>query len=632
MSQPPQPPNEAPQDPPPGFGAPQDPPPGGFGAPQEPGYGYPQTPPPPAGQPATPPPPAGPPSTPPGQPGYGYPQAPGQGAPPAQPGYGTPAPGGQVYPTPTPGQQIGYGQQPGQQQPYGTQQQPYGYPQQPQQPYGTYQQPGTAPMGAPGGGGGKKLNTQMMIIIAAVVAVALIIGAGVFLASGDDGGKKDESKQGQTDGGKGGGGEEGKGGTSGKEKKPADVKARSLFNVPAPVVKDDDSIVTSGSWLTEKTYAKSGVNEIVGYDPASGEKLWTIPLTGPVCAGSEHVTADGLTAVLFQGGKPTKERSHMGCSEVAAIDLDNGQKLWQKTSKAGDTKVNFDEVTVGNGLVAAGGTSGGSAWEIESGNAKWEPRAGDQCKDNGYAGGETALVALSRCGADFDTAKLKVQPLDKDGKPISSYTLPPGIQWGSIASASPLVAAVDSTDESKGPTDYFVIDEKTGKLRSKISVDPDNYLRTCDATEVAQCRNIAVGNDHLYLATREHEGSGEYGMTNEIVSFSLATGKEGGQKADAGDKYSMFPLRMDGGNIIAYKVPPYDKGGQIVSIDGKTFEQTVFLENPSDEAVRDAETSFSSSHAEYRYANGRLYISDVYASKPLSSDDKNYLVVAFGAE
>ncbi|NGO80583.1 PQQ-binding-like beta-propeller repeat protein, partial [Streptomyces sp. YC504] len=579
--------------------------------------------------PATPPPPAGPPSTPPpGQPGYGYPQAPGQ---PAQPGYGTPAPG-QVYPTPTPGQQIGYGQQAaGQQQPYGTQQQqPYGTYQ--QQPYGSYQQPGTAPMGAPGGGGGKKLNTQMMIIIAAVVAVALIIGAGVFLASGDDeGGKKDESKQGQTDGGKGGGGEENKGGGTGKEKKPASTKGAVLFNVPAPEVKGDDAITVKGSWLTEKTYAKVGVYEIVGYNPDSGEKLWTIPLDGEVCSASEHVSADGITAVNFHNAKPTKEDPYPGCTEVAAIDIDNGKKLWQEQAKAGDQAINFSQVTVGGNLVAAGSTSGGAAWDLKTGGIKWEPRAGDKCVDQGYGGGKT-LVAISRCGSDFDKAPRKVQPLDDAGKPISEYTLPSGIQWAHIPSTDPLVVAVDSTNESKGPTDYFSIDAKTGKLRSKIAVDPEKMDSDCDATNVEPCSHMAVGNDHLYLATREHEGGGEYGMTNEIISYNLATGKEGGQKADAGDKYSMFPLRMDGGNIIAYKVPPYDKGGQIVSIDGKTFEQTVFLENPSDEAVRDAETSFSTSHAEYRYANGRLFISDVFASKPLSSDDKNYLVVGLGAK
>lgn len=95
----------------------------------------------------------------------------------------------------------------------------------------------------------------------------------------------------------------------------------------------------------------------------------------------------------------------------------------------------------------------------------------------------------------------------------------------------------------------------------------------------------------------------------------------------------MFPLRMDGGNIIAYKEPPYDKGGQVVSIDGSTFKQTVLMENPSDETVRDAETSFSPEYAEYRYGGGRLYISETMISKPSTSslDDKEYLVVSFGA-
>ncbi|MFI6940282.1 PQQ-binding-like beta-propeller repeat protein [Streptomyces sp. NPDC050418] len=614
MSQPPQPPNEgfgAPQDPPPGgFGAPQDPPPGGFGAPQDPGYGYPQTPPPPSGQPATPPPPAGPPSTPPpGQPGYGYPQA--------------PAPG-QVYPTPAPGQQIGYGAPAGQPQPG----QPYGA--QPQQPYGTYQQPGAVPGGPAGNGGGKKLNTQMMIIIAAVVAIALIIGGGVFIATKDDGGKKDESKQGQTDGGtKGGEGEQG-GGGGGKEKKPAG-DSQVLFNVPAPEVKGDDSITVKGSWLTEKTYAKVGMYEIVGYAPDSGEKLWTIPLDGEVCSSSPHVSEDGITAVLFQEGKPTKSDKYKPCTQVAAIDVDNGKKLWQEGAKNADTDMNLSQVTVGGNLVGASSASGGAAWDLKTGGIKWQPRASDKCQDQGYGGGKT-LVAISRCGADFDDAPRKVQPLDDEGKPISSFTLPSGIKWAAIASTDPLVVAVDSTGESKGPTDYFSIDAKTGKMRAKIAVNPEEIMSDCDATNAEPCSQLAVGKDQLFLATEEHEGSSEYGRTNEIVSYDLATGKPTGKKADAGDKYSIFPLRMDGDNVIAYKIPPYDKGGQIVSIDGKSFKQTVFLENPSDEAVRDAETSFSTSHAEYRYANGKLFISDVYASKPLSSDDTNYLVVALGVK
>ncbi|WP_415952756.1 PQQ-binding-like beta-propeller repeat protein [Streptomyces sp. KLOTTS4A1] len=615
MSQPPQPPNE-------GFGAPQDPPPGGFGAPQEPGYGYPQTPAagqpatpqPPAGAPATPPPPAGPPSSPPpGRPGYGYPQQ---------------QPPGQVYPTPAPGQQVGYGQQPGQ-QPYGA----------PQQPYGGYQQPGTVPMGGmPGGGGSggrKKISAQAMIIIAAVVAIALIIGGGIFIAAQDDGegGKKDESKQGQTDGGtKGGDGEDGPQGGAGvgKEKKPAG-QSQALFNVPSPEVKGDSSVTVKGSWLTEKTYAKSGMYEVSGYQPDTGKKLWTIPLDGEICAASEHISPDGITAVLAKSGKPSAKDKYPSCTEIVAIDVDNGRKLWQENAKPVDEELRFSQVTVGGNLVAAGGTSGGAAWDIKTGGLKWEPRAGDKCKDQGYGGGKI-LVAITRCGTDFREAPRKVQPLDDNGKPISSYTLPSGIQWAHIPSTDPLVVAVDSTDQHKGPTDYFAIDAKTGKLRSKVAVDPSEIMSRCDATNVEPCRQMAVGNDRLYLATREHEGGSKSSRTNEIIAYDLTTGKPTGQKADAGDRYSIFPLRMDGENIIAYKHPPYDKGGQVVSIDGKSFKQTVFLENPADESVRDAETSFSTLHAEYLYGNGRLFIADVYASRSRSTTRKDYLIVALGVK
>ncbi len=145
-----------------------------------------------------------------------------------------------------------------------------------------------------------------------------------------------------------------------------------------------------------------------------------------------------------------------------------------------------------------------------------------------------------------------------------------------------------------------------------------------------QCSGLAVGNDRLYIATEEHETGGDsYGQTNEIVAFDLATGKQTGQRADAGDDYEITPLRMDGGNVIAYKSPPYDKGGQIVSIDGGTFEQTVLLENPATKSVRDVEGRMLPTSAEILYAQGGLYMSKVYASD-FSSGDKEYAVIAFG--
>ncbi|MEU9089846.1 PQQ-binding-like beta-propeller repeat protein [Streptomyces sp. NPDC087901] len=639
MTQPPQPPPNdpsqggfgAPQDPPPGgFGAPQDPPPGGFGAPTPPPadpFGkQPATPPPPAPGGYGSPPPAGPPQQ---QPGYGYPQ----GQPP-QPGYGFP----QTPPPGQPAQPSGYGFPPGQapQQGYGfppgqPTQQGYGYPTTPmQQPYQSPQ---------PGGNGPKKFSTQSQIIVAAVVAVALIIGGGVWFASSGGDKKKDEASTsagtsaGTTGENKGGSGSSLGGG--GKEKAPANIKAQVGFQLPQPKVTDVTTV--AGSWLTDKAYVKTGVNEVVGYDPAKGTKLWSIPLDGQLCAASRHMSKDFKTAVAFEEGKRTAANKYPTCNQVGALDLNTGKLLWSKSvtaSTGGDRPVRFDEITLSGTTVAAGGTEGGAAFDLNTGAERWKPKVStDGCYDKGYGGGE-ALAVVRKCGT-YDDPQLVIQALNPTtGAPLSSYKMPPGVDYASIVSTKPLVVAADVGDtagDGSGISDFFSIDAASGKLLTRIAADGEKYAASCRATKVESCQHLAVGNNRVYVPTEEHEGTGEYGNTNEIVSFDLTTGKPTSDRADAGDRYSMFPVRMDGGNIIAYKEPPYDKGGQIVSIDGATFKQTVLMDNPGDESVRDAETSFSSDYAEYIYGNGKLYISETMVSKPRESslDDKEYLVVSF---
>ncbi|MFI6893795.1 PQQ-binding-like beta-propeller repeat protein [Streptomyces sp. NPDC050256] len=622
MTQPPQPPpNDPPQG---GFGAPQDPPPGGFGAPQDPppgGFGAPTpppadpfgkqsaTPPPPAPGGYGTPPPAGPPQQ---QPGYGYPQAQ-----PPQPGYGFPQ-------TPPQGQpQQGYGFPPGQ-----APQQGYGYPTAPmQQPYQPQQ---------PGGNGPKKFSTQAQIIVAAAVAVALIVGAGVwFASSGGDDKKKDEavSSAGTTGENKGGSGSSLGGG--GKEKAPADIKAHVGFQLPQPKVTDVTTV--AGSWLTDKAYVKTGVNEIVGYDPAKGTKLWSIPLDGQVCAASRHMSKDFKTAIAFEEGKRTAANKYPSCNQVGALDLNTGKLMWNKSitaSTGGDRPVRFDEVTLSGSTIAAGGTEGGAAFDLNTGAERWKPKVStDGCYDKGYGGGE-ALAVVRKCGT-YDDPQLIIQALNPTtGAPLSSYKMPAGVDYASIVATKPLVVAADVGDtagDGSGISDFFSIDAASGKLLTRIAADGEKYAASCRATKVESCQHVAVGNNRVYVPTEEHEGTGEYGNTNEIVSFDLTTGKPTSDRADAGDRYSMFPVRMDGGNLIAYKEPPYDKGGQIVSIDGATFKPTVLMDNPGDEAVRDAETSFSSDYAEYVYGGGKLFISETMVSKPRESSlgDKEYLVVSF---
>ncbi|GAA1008704.1 MULTISPECIES: outer membrane protein assembly factor BamB family protein [Streptomyces] len=585
----------------PGYGYPQTP-----SQPQTPPQpqGAPQTPPPPAQPPQTPPPPAGPPQP---QPGYGYPQAP-QPA----PGYGYP----QTSPQPNNPYAQPYGSQPG---PYGTPQPGYGYP----------AQPPTVSMHPQGGqpGGGGKGRTQLAIILSAVVAIALIIGGGVWYSksSGDDG-KQNTASSDSDKGGTGGAS------SGGKEKVPANTASQVLFQVPMPEV--TETVSTSGSWLTNKVYAKTGNAEIVGYDPVKGTKLWTLKLPGPVCQATRHVTSDNRTAILYEPAMPTATKRFHGCSQVAAIDLDTGKKLWTQTVKSGDQDVSLDNITISGGTVAVGSTSGGAAFSIADGKALWLPKPDDTCYDAGYGGGEK-LVAVRKCGP-YDQRQLHIQTIDpKSGKVISEYKMTKGIEYASIVSTNPLVVAADvnrSAGDGSGISDFFSIDNRTGKLRTRISAPGDKYAARCDnISRIEHCTGIAVGNDRLYVPTEQHDGTEEYTKTNEIVAFDLGTGKQTGQRADAGDGYQIYPLRMDGGNVIAYKRPPYNKGGQVVSIDGNTFKVTKLLENPASRNVRNAEMTMSPDYSEIHYSQGRLYMSAIHASKMRSAFGKQYLVLAFGA-
>ncbi|MFF1448738.1 PQQ-binding-like beta-propeller repeat protein [Streptomyces sp. NPDC058274] len=606
MSQPPPPPPNqpppggfgAPQDPPPGgFGAPQPPPPGGFGAPQPPqgpGYGYPQAPP--------PAPPQGPPPQPPQGPGYGYPQAPQPPqAPPAPPGYGYP------------------GQQP--QQPYGYPQ-PQTYPMQPQVPQG----------------GGRKASPQLLIIVAAVVAIALIVGGGIWYASSS--GKDDNSKDTSAGPGNPSGGSDGdedKGGDTGtsggaKEKAPADPSAEVLFQVPAPEVKDKNQIDSvAGSWLTDSVYAKAGVYKIVGYDPDSGSAKWTLPLPGQTCAGSPEITEDGVAAVVTEAAKRNSKGDHQSCTQVTAFEVSTGKKLWTKSVDISGSKVAFGEITISGSTVAVGGGySGGAAFDATSGKVLWQPKVGS-CEDVGYAGGDQ-LVAVRKCG-DYGDEKYQVQLLDpKTGSVKWTYNVPAGIDNAKVISTKPVVFGVDAGEiTASGVTDVFSLDG-SGKLRTKITLADGKYEHDCGVGKVHDCKGITVGNDKLYVPTKEHDGSAQYSQTNEIISFSLATGKTTGDKIDAGDGYTIFPMRMDGGNVIAYKDGPYDKGAQVISVNGTSLKASELLETPSSESVLKAISSMVPESAELLYTDGRLFMGKELVSKPYSADEKEYTALGFGAK
>lgn len=568
-----------------GFGAPQDPPPGGFGAPPSP--------------PAPPAMPAGPPPLPPQPPTVPAGPPAGQAS-----GGHLPVVAGGGYP----------------------QEQSYGYPQQPQ--------PGTVPMyaaqspAAPAAGGSNDVRTQLMIVGAALLAIVLIVGGGFWYVSGED---KGSDNQPVADGSASpaAGGDKAPGGT---EKAPAKTKSKTLVNVPMPV--SAEIVQIPGSWLTDTTYAKSDMGKVVGYNVADGAKKWEIPLGANICGASRWVS-DNKTAILFDEALPTAEKQYQPCNQVGVIDLNTGKLLWKangKSQSGGDKPVKFEEVTVSGQTVAAGGLDGGAAWNLADGKPLWSPKTdADNCEDLGYAGGP-ALAVIRRCGRYPDYA-MSAQSLDPvTGAQKSSYKLAAGLEFAQIVSTKPLVVAVDINDTAKnatGVSDLFVLDDG-GQLKTRISLTSGNYDPECGGTEVEDCVHMVVGNGKVYMPTQEHKGTTDSGRTNEIVSFDLTTGKQTADRADAGERYTVYPLRMDGSNLIAYKVPPYDGGGQVVSIDGSTMKETLLMQNPSTKESQRAETQYVPDAHEYLYGNGRLFIARNAVSRKSSvSTDPYYTFVSF---
>ncbi|GAA0320547.1 PQQ-binding-like beta-propeller repeat protein [Streptomyces polychromogenes] len=569
------------------------------------------TPPPPSQPPAGgfggPPPPPGPP---PGQP-PAAPQAPGTPPPPPQ---AATQPAQPAVPPP-PGGQPGYG--------YPQQQQAgYGYPQQPPQP-STLQAPAPQPP-ARATGGSNDVRNQLVIVGAALLAMALIIGGGFWYTSDSGGGDQPAvAANGSPD--------PKAPAVAGSEKVPANPKSKTLVNVTTQTPADVADV--KGSWLTDTTYVKSDLGKVVGYNLVDGGKKWEIPLNANVCGATRHIS-DNKTAILFEEGPATADRKYPQCTQVGVVDLNTGKLLWSATAKSatgGDKPVSFEEVTLSGQTVAAGGLYGGAAWNLADGKPLWTPKTDAQgCYDLGYGGGD-ALAVLRKCGHSADET-LYAQALDPvSGAPKYSYKLSAGIEWAGIISTKPLIVAANVGNTAKNATnvsDLFVLDD-AGQLKTRIGLSSGSYAPRCPATEVEQCTNLVVGNGKVYLPSYEHQGSSPTGRTNEIVSFDLETGKATSDRADAGEKYVMYPLRMDGSNIIAYKVPPYDGGGQVVSIDGKTMKETLLMQNPP--GTRSLEAGFAPDRSEIRYRNGRLFMAESLASKPYSDKEKDYLFISFTA-
>ncbi|MFG3202626.1 PQQ-binding-like beta-propeller repeat protein [Streptomyces sp. NPDC048192] len=583
-----QPPGQPPQG---GFGAPQDQPPqgGGFGEPRTPpaqgGFGPPQTRPQSApGAPAAPPPPAGPP-----QPGYGHPQQPGP--------YGAPA-------------SYGYPQQPG---PYGAAPQPgYGHPQQP--PY-----PG-APAPAPGG------KKKTALIVGAAVVALLVIGGTVaaVVSGGGDGGKKKPVAQ-QSDDSEhsssaspspsSGGGDDPEDLNAGRKAGEAKV----LWYKSAPDAPGGGADAP-GMWVTGKAVVKAAYKQVFAYGVGDGTPAWS-PLSFPqkICAVTPEKSADDKVVVAYMSGADDNAK----CNQLQQIDLGTGEKGWSaKVADGGlfDSALNV-ELTVSGRTLMVGRSESGTAYDIDSGKKLYDKeKYGASCFPAAYAGDSGRLIQVSSCGAGGGNAHDEIQELDPaTGKVRWSQPVKKGWQVTRTFSVDPLVVYLTNQDKKAWNISTFT---KNGTFRSEVKVD-EKFGPRCGwailERDLQGCQGVAADADTLYLPTNATASA------NEIVAVSLADGKAKWRVKSPVDE-PMYPVKVEGGRLVAYVQPSYDAGGQVVSIPagGSSHPVTKLLQNP--QGTAEIEDTFYDSVVDW--AGGRFFIS----SGRLSGSDqaKEKLIMAFG--
>ncbi|MCX5265377.1 PQQ-binding-like beta-propeller repeat protein [Streptomyces sp. NBC_00199] len=592
-----QPPSQPPQ--PGGFGAPQDQPhqqPGPQQQPPQGGFGAPQIPPqPPQGPPAQPP-----------QPGYGYPQQPGPyGQQSQQPGpYGHPGPYGQQGPY---GQAGGpYAPQPG-----------YGYPQQPQFP--------GAP-GAPAGGRNPFKGRPALVVGAAVVAL-LVIGGAVFAVT--NGGDKDPKKPVA-----GSSGDDkatsaapvnpGDGGGDGEEddqdfnagRKSGEAKVLWYKEAPDAPASGADA---PGTWITPKAAVKAAYKQVVAYNVADGRPTWPA-LTFPqkICAVTPQKTADDKVVVAYMSG--TSDRAK--CNQLQQVDLGTGAKGWTGVVADGalfDSAISVELSLAGNTLMV-GRSQSGTAYDVRTGKKLYDKQKyGDACFPTAFAGG-TRLISVASCDATKTTEHDEIQELDPaTGKVRWTQKFDKGWSVGKTYSVDPLVVYSTNKDKNSWNISTF---KANGSYRSQVGFDED-FAPDCDSSflqrNLTGCQGTASDADTLYLPTDAKSGP------NEIVAIDLATGKEKWRVKSPADE-AMQPVRVDGGNLVAYVQPSYDAPGQVVAIPtaGSAHTPTKLLQLP--ESTVKIEDGFYSRAVDW--VGGRFYISTTRLTG--NDDTKEKLMLAYG--
>lgn len=606
-------------------------PPGGFGAPQDPnqvpGQGMPPVPPVPPQAPPVPPQapqagvpgPYGQPQPPQQQPGYGYPQQPGQPGQPSQPGpYGQPQPGPYGYPQQAPGP---YGQQPQQPGPYGQPQPgPYGggYPSQPM-----YQGAPTPPAS----GGGLKGRTGVVAGVAAVAVLVAAVTTWAVVGAGDD--EKDPIAQPtatasastsesaapkpteSVDEGDGSG--DGRGGDDDLNagRKPGEAKVDWLLKNNVDLPRNGADVL--GPWIVGDVVVKAMYKSIDGYSLKDGSLKWHVDVPFELCAAPPAPSTGGV--MVFGHNDSAKDGAK--CLGLQQVNLKTGKVGWKKSVPKPTGLFAFSDNTlaISGNTVTAAGSSTAYGFSLTDGKQLFKSPASG-CKPFAYAGG-SKLIAAMDCPSGSTTKKIhavgEVNPAT--GKPKYTFQLEANWEVDKVYSVDPLVVSATQREQKKWT--IFALDAK-GKLRSQIQGGKDKFAPSCGGSFVIfgknlqGCTGVAADANTFYMATET-----SYGKPNEVVAFDLKTGKPKWRSKAPGEQ-QMIPLRMDGGQVLVYVDPSYDKGGAVATIAPTGGAPKIVLQHPA--STSEIENNFYDPG--YAYGSGTFVVTSGRVSASNDKEEK----------
>jgi outer membrane protein assembly factor BamB len=372
-------------------------------------------------------------------------------------------------------------------------------------------------------------------------------------------------------------------------------------------------------WITPKAAVKAAFKQVVAYNVGDGRPTWaTISLPQKICAVTPQKTADDKVVVAYMSG--TSDRAK--CNQLQQVDLDTGAKGWTGEIADGgtfDTPTSIDMVLAGNTLMV-GRSSSGVAYDVRTGKELYEKKEyGDACFPSSFAGG-ARLIAVASCAAFEAGEHDEVQELDPaTGKVKWTQKFDKGWTVSKTYSVDPLV--VYSTNEDKNSWNISTF-KPDGTYRSQVGFDED-FAPECGfgflQRNLTGCVGTASDANTLYLPTESKSGP------NEIVAIDLSTGKEKWRVKSPTDE-AMLPVKVEGGNLVAYVEPSYDAAGRVVGIPtaGSAHTPKTLMQLP--ESTVDIEDGFYSRDLDW--VDGRFYLSSTRLTG--NDDDKEKLMLAYG--